>query len=104
MGIGEWGVEISRPIDCKKRSFVALFFIQTIAMVNGVLISRPIARKKALLRCFLFSILKIRCVYEIKQSKRSRRRTFSNNEKAVFRLNNAHHLKCWEFFPYNSDA
>ena len=41
------GVEISRPIDCKKWSFVALFFIQRMALVNGVLISRPTVRKRA---------------------------------------------------------
>ena len=39
--------EISRPIDCKKWHFVAPFFIQRMALVNGALISRPIVRKRS---------------------------------------------------------
>ena len=48
MGVGHWEVEISRPIDCKGESFVALLFIQRMALVNGVVISRPIVRKRSL--------------------------------------------------------
>ena len=99
MGVGDWEVEISKPIDSKKWSFVALFFIQIMAMVNGVLISRQLQEKEALLYCFLFSILKMRCIYEIKQSKR-RRQTFSNNEKGAICLNNAYYLITWSVGSY----
>ena len=44
MSVGDWEVEISRPTDC---NFVALFFIQRMALVNGVLISRTIGRKRS---------------------------------------------------------
>ena len=47
MGVSDWEVEISRPIDCKKWHFVALFFIQRMAVVNGVVISSPIVRKRS---------------------------------------------------------
>ena len=47
MGVSDWEVEISRPIDCKKWHFVVLFFIQRMALVNGVVISRPIVRKRS---------------------------------------------------------
>ena len=52
MGVGDWKVEISKPIDCKKWSFVALFFIQRMALVNGILIARPIVRKRAFVVLF----------------------------------------------------
>ena len=73
MGVDDWDAEISRPFDCKKLSFVALFFIQRMAIVNY---NGAIARKRSfVVLLFVFNILKMRCIYEIKQSKR-RRRTF----------------------------
>ena len=100
MAVGDWVVEISRPIDCKKWSFIALFFIQRMAMVlKWVLISRPVARKRSLLYCFLFSILKMRCMYEINNQK-AECGPF-NDEKGAFCLNNAYYLIIWSVGSYS---
>ena len=48
MGVGDWEVEISRPIDCKKGSFVGLFFIQRMDMVNGGINVKANCKKKQL--------------------------------------------------------
>ena len=57
-----------------------------------------IAKKEALLRCLLFAILKIRCIYEIKQPESCSWWTFSNHENGVFRKNHAYYVKCWQLF------
>ena len=75
MGVSDWEVEISRPIESKKWHFVALFFIQRMSLVNGVVISRPIVRKISFVVLLFVFNSQMRCIYEIKQSKR-RRRTF----------------------------
>ena len=98
MGVGDWEVEISRPIDCKKWHFVALFFIQRMALVNGVVISRPIVRKRSFV-VLLFVFNSQNEVYLWNKAIK-RRRTFSNNEKGAFCLNNTYYLIFWSVGSY----
>ena len=60
MGVGDWGRLKFQGQLIARNEALLLFFIQRMAMVNEVLISRPMARKAALLCCFLFSMLKMR--------------------------------------------
>ena len=68
--------------------------LKWVLVIGRLKFQGQLQEKEALLCCFLFSIIKMRCIYEIKQSKR-RRRTLPNNEKGAFCLNNAYYLIIW---------
>ena len=101
MGVSDWEVEISRPIDCKKWHFVALFFIQRMALVNGVLILEPIVRKRSFdVLLFVFNSQNEVYLWNYIKNQKEECRPF-NNEKGSFCLNNAYYLIIWSVGSYS---